>query len=246
MELMKHTAFTLPELLISMGSSSIILAALLLSSTSLTKTFSATESFSRTQSAQIRVIDSIAIDLRRAVKVGLTTAPGSNPASETNTLTKLSMDGVKTMSLIDGTFNPITRQPGGSRRPSNYLRLSIPDFYQSNDPASSMYRQLTTLITTGSAVKYGTAAGVATETTVEYRMQYQDRFASECIIRREAGVDRVIAAQCELIDVDITAYPNNTFTIETLFIPTFSNARSRSSARITSSDRVMLRNSRID
>ncbi len=243
---MNRNAFTLSELLVAMGASSIVLAALLLSTISLTKTFRATELYSRAQSAQIRIIDSVAMDLRRSVKVGVTTAPGSDPGAAANTYAKLSFGGLEEMSVIDGTFNAVTLQPNSATLPSTYLTLTIPAYYLSNDPAAATYRQLTTLISTGSSVRYGTVAGPVADITVQYRRQYDASYRSECVIRREAGVDRVIADQCDLIDLDIKAFEYNTFTINTWFIPTFSNLKTRSPARITSSDRVMLRNPRTD
>jgi hypothetical protein len=59
-------------------------------------------------------------------------------------------------------------------------------------------------------------------------------------------VDRVIAEKAEMMDLDITAQSNNTFKIDAWFTPTWRGRQQTNQARVTSSDRVMLRNPRID
>jgi hypothetical protein len=122
----------------------------------------------------------------------------------------------------------------------------MPRFYQDNTPGSAAFRDPMTLTTNGRLVKYGTSAGPSTDVTVEYRQAFVPRHGSECYIRREDGVDRVIADRTELIDLDIEAQADETFIVLSWFTPTFSRDGHRSRARVTSSDRVMLRNLRID
>ena len=105
---------------------------------------------------------------------------------------------------------------------------------------------MTTLISTGRAVRYGTSAGVAADTTVQYRKAYVATYGSECFVRREEGVDRVIVEKAELINVSLIAQADGTFVISSSVTPTFSNRRSQTAVRRTSSDRVMLRNPRKD
>ena len=248
--LKRNVAFTAAELLVAMATSSIVLAGLFVATTSLTKTLTAIERYSRSQAAQNRLIDSVAIDLRRAVGVSITTAPGSNPSSPANTTVKFAYNPanprLNTKTIQDGSYDPVTNLVGGKSTASTYLNLTLPGFYQSNSPASKLYREPMTLITSGNAVRYGTKAGVAADITVQYRKEYVTEFGSECYVRREAGVDRVIVEKAEAMDLDITAQANNSFVVDAWFVPTFKYSRSASTARVTSSDRVMLRNPRKD
>jgi Tfp pilus assembly protein PilW len=59
-------AFTLVEMLMSLSCGTIILAAVVAASVSLQRTFSLVESYSGTESDQVRVLDYIAMDSRRA------------------------------------------------------------------------------------------------------------------------------------------------------------------------------------
>jgi prepilin-type N-terminal cleavage/methylation domain-containing protein len=212
---------TIAEVLIAMSASTIVLGGLLVATASLSRTFRATETYSRSQAAQVRLIDSVAIDLRRAVAVSTT------------------------------FLSPLTFQAGaapGSRsqmiNDQNFLTLRIPGFYRSNTRNDANFRNVTTLLSTGRSVRYGGLAGIAPPVTVQYRKSYLPAFGSQCFIRREAGVDQVIVEKGELIDLDITPEPSNSFTVETWFTAPYS--RGATSARVTSSDRVMLRNPRTD
>ena len=81
----RRHGFTLAELMIAIGASTLVFGSLLLVMTSLRQSFDATEKYSRAQAAQIRLIDAIGMDLRRAVAIGITTSTSSNPASTANT-----------------------------------------------------------------------------------------------------------------------------------------------------------------
>ena len=73
--------FSLAELLVSLGVTSLVMSALMVGVVSLGKSFRATELYSKSNSAQIRLIDAMAMDLRRAVAISITTSPDSNPTS---------------------------------------------------------------------------------------------------------------------------------------------------------------------
>ena len=186
------------------------------------------------------MIDTIAMDLRRAVAVTITTSPSSTPARK--------FASGSQMTIQDGTYNSVTDAVGTGTGPSVSLTLTIPGFYQSDDPNSLSYGNVTGLVSTGNAVRYGTSSGVAADITVQYFKAYRSQFGSECYIRRETSagvaVEKVVAEKAEYIDVDISAESDTVFVVSTWFVPTFSNAGTRSTARITSSDRVLLRNPR--
>jgi type II secretory pathway pseudopilin PulG len=245
-----ENGFTLAEVVVALGASTIVMGALFLSITSLSRTFNATESYSRAQAAQIRLIDAVALDLRRSTGVAITTAPTSNPAAASNTTVRFAYtptsSTANTVTVWDGTYDYIKDVVGGGSGASTYLTLTIPGIYRSANPLSADYRNVTTLISTGRAVRYGTSAGVIPDVTVQYRRAYVPKYGAECYIRREAGVDQVIAEKADYMDLDVMAQEDGSFVVDAWFTPTFSNARARGNARVTSSDRVMLRNPRRD
>ncbi len=242
--------FTLVELIIALGASSIVLGALSLATVGLARSFNAMERHSREQAASVRVMDAVAMDLRRATGVAITTSSTSNPSAAANTTAKFAYvagnatANVKT--ILDGTFDPVNNRVGGRTNPSTYLTLTLPGYYQGNNPSAAGYRSPTTLTVSGGALRYGTSAGPAADVTVQYRKAYHSTYGSECLIRREAGVDRVIAERVEYLDVTLTAQSENVFLLQTTFIPTFSTARTATAQRVAASDRVMLRNPRRD
>ena len=242
----RRAGFTLPELSVAIAASTIVLGSLMLAMMSLSRSFDATEKYARAHAAQVRLIDSIAMDLRRATAISITTSANSNPNSAANTSAKFSYSASNTMTILDGTYDAVNNRIRGSTNPSTYLTLTIPGYYKNNDPASTDYRNVTTLISTGRAVRYGTSAGVAADTTVQYRKAYVGTYGTECFVRREEGVDRFIVEHAELINVNIIAQSDGTFVINDSVTPTFSNRGSRTTIREMSSDRVMLRNPRKD
>ena len=242
--------FTLAETMVALAASSIIMGSLLVAATSLRRTFSATEAYSRAQAAQIRLIDAVAMDLRRSTGVAITTAPTSNPAATGNTTVRFAYAGgaasANTVTVQDGTYDSVKEVAGGGTGPSKYLTLTLPGFYQSQSSTSVDFRKVTTLISTGRAVRYGTSAGVAADVTVQYRKAYLSGYGGECYIRRESGVDQVVVEKADYMDLDLIAEADGSFVVDAWYTPTYSNAGKRSNARVTSSDRVMLRNPRRD
>lgn len=242
--------FTLTEVMVAMTVSTVVAGALMLSLTALSRTFTATEAYSRAQAAQIRLIDSVAMDLRRAIGVAITTAPTSNPALASNTTVRFAYNSASpaanTMTVRNGKYDYVNERIGTGTGPSTYLTLTLPGFYQNQSASSANFRKVTTLISTGRAVRYGTSAGVGADVTVQYRRAYVPTYNAECYIRRESGVDQVIAEKANYMDLDVMAQADSSFVVDAWFTPTFSNARERGITRVTSSDRVMLRNPRRD
>jgi type II secretory pathway component PulJ len=70
----RHTSrgFTLVEMMMSVSCGTFILAAVIAATISLQKSFAATESYSGAESDQLRVLDYIAMDCRRATSVSVT------------------------------------------------------------------------------------------------------------------------------------------------------------------------------
>ena len=242
--------FTVAELLVAVAASSIILAALLTASIALIRSFDAMETYTRNQTASSRLMDAVAMDLRRAVGVSATTSATSNPAAAGNVTARFAYSTAGAASNIktvfDGTYDPVNNLVGGRSNPSTYLTLTLPGYYQGNNPAVAAYRSPMTLISFSGGVRYGTSAGQAADVTVQYRKAYHGTYRSECFIRREGGVDRILAERAENLDLTITAQADNVFLVETSFIPTFSSARTATTRRVAGADRVMLRNPRKD
>jgi type II secretory pathway component PulJ len=69
----KHLAFTLAEMLVSIGCGVLILAAVVAAGVSLQRSYAAIEAYSNTESDQLRVLDYIAMDCRRATTATVTT-----------------------------------------------------------------------------------------------------------------------------------------------------------------------------
>src|SRR5678815_4940017 len=121
--------FSLAELLVSLGVTSLVMSALMVAVVSLGKSFKATELYSKSNSAQIRLIDAIAMDLRRAVAISITTSPSSSPNAAWNTSTRFAYSATSPaqniQSIRDGTFDPVTLRVFGASAPSTYLTLQI-------------------------------------------------------------------------------------------------------------------------
>ena len=73
----KETAFTVAEMLVALAASTIILAAVVLAGVSLQRSFAATENYSNSEGDQLRVMDYIAMDCRRAVSASVDSNSGT-------------------------------------------------------------------------------------------------------------------------------------------------------------------------
>ncbi len=67
-----RTGFTLVEMIVSVGCGSLILAALMAASVGLQRSFAAVEGYSMAEGNQLRVLDYIAMDCRRALSATVT------------------------------------------------------------------------------------------------------------------------------------------------------------------------------
>jgi prepilin-type N-terminal cleavage/methylation domain-containing protein len=83
---LKRLAFTLPEMSIALAASSVLFGATLTSSTSLQKSFNAIDNYFGTHMQQIRIVDYLSRDVKRALIV-TTVAPVDHPDLQTVTIT---------------------------------------------------------------------------------------------------------------------------------------------------------------
>ena len=108
----RAAGFTLAELLVSVTITGIILGVLVLAGAGINRRLWATERFFNEVGDENRMMDSVAMDLRRAVRVSLLNGSTSTPIKDTL-----------------GTYYSINS--------SNTLVISIPDYYGSNTPDNS-------------------------------------------------------------------------------------------------------------
>jgi hypothetical protein len=94
--------FTLIELMTSVGCGSFILAAVVAAGVSLQKSYTAFEGYSNAESDQLRVLDYIAMDCRRATNASITTATVNNGA-ENITVNQLVLTVPAYYSAVDST-----------------------------------------------------------------------------------------------------------------------------------------------
>ena len=69
----KYLGFTLAEMIVSVGCGALILAAVVAAGVSLQRSYAAVEAYSNTEGDQLRVLDYIAMDCRRATSAAVTT-----------------------------------------------------------------------------------------------------------------------------------------------------------------------------
>lgn len=107
---------TLVELLVSTAAAAVILAALIAASFSIQRSIASTNQLVANTTGQSRILDYVAQDLRRALRVGI---------------------------LTGGTNVPLRAQQGVAITDAHVLTVDIPDYYASNTPdnaAGSPYK----------------------------------------------------------------------------------------------------------
>lgn len=105
--------FTLIEMVTSLGCGSFILAAVIAAGVSLQKSYAAFEGYSTVEGDQLRVLDYIAMDCRRATSANVTTTTVSNGA-ENITVNQLILTLPAYYSSIDNSAVPNTPVLGAS------------------------------------------------------------------------------------------------------------------------------------
>ncbi len=229
---LRLAGFSLTELLIAAAISLAMMTAVMMVTVHMRWSFEATEIFSKSQADQIRLIDSVSRDLRNAVSVGINST--DNPVTE---------DSVNQSNTIGG---------------GTLLVLQVPNRFKSNDPAAAAYRQAQTLYADEDArVWYGDASGSSGYLTVTYRKEARGGgLPGYQYVRSENGIEEVIATdERNRMDLDVslvsdgsTAGNNRVFVTECWFAGPFRWPPwdKTTNARVTSSDRILLRNPRID
>jgi len=136
------TGFTLVEMMVSLGCGSLILAALMAGSVALQRSFAAVEGYSTTEGNQLRVLDYIAMDCRRAIPgvVPNSSIPTPSVASNTLTLTVAGYykpNGTAFAPTFDSTTGAIQYNGGTSTTYTIQYSQSGSNFVRTVGPTSS-------------------------------------------------------------------------------------------------------------
>jgi hypothetical protein len=219
-------------LLVAAVSCSLILGSILFATIHLRTTYEGTDRFSKSQADQMRLIDYIARDLRNAVSVGVNSV--DNPMMSTS-------NRVLTIS------------------PSDSLVLRVPRYYKASDPNDAEYDVEFGLYSYGTGVAYGDNSGPAGYSTIVYSKEVttSGNVTFHKFVRTEDGVrEEIVSDPKDQIDLDITVVTSGipAGTVDRVFIVEawfagqlkWMGGYGSNVARVTSSDRILLRNPRID
>jgi Tfp pilus assembly protein PilW len=130
-------AFTLVEMILSVGCGSLILAAVVTAGVCLQRSFAAVEGYSTAESDQLRVLDYIAMDCRRAIGGSINTLSNGTPGT-------LTTPAVSNGSWSGGNWVPNASGPAT-------LILSVPAYYDSSG------NPVLPTINSSNGIQYGTA-----------------------------------------------------------------------------------------
>lgn len=209
-------AFTIAELMIAMGFSIVIIAALTLSAIQLQKSLYASENFASSYADQRRLIDYIGRDLRRSIGVAV-----RNPAGIETPLTTETVDIGDGFSLI----------------------LKLPGYYKSNVPGDPQFDKPLAVIKATDGVDYGTGVVHAPAVTVSFRKEMRPEEKSVCFVRQEAGNTAVIVRRAEELSLRVTmSREGKSCTLAVSFAASYSRAK----PKVFTYDEVFLRNIRLD
>jgi hypothetical protein len=173
----KTMAFTLAEMLISMGASVIILGGLMMGSIALQKSLVGSQRYAESYSDQRRLIDFIARDLRRSVAVAATDGGGIRRDLTSGTV------------LISGSAS---------------LILSLPGYYRSNLKGAADFDQSLDIVGTEERLDYGSSDGLAPVVEVSFRKDFVAAEGCICFVRKEAGVDEVVVRAADNLFIEVT------------------------------------------
>ena len=136
----REAGFTLPELLVGTAAAGIILLGLVLGSIALQRSYAATDQYATAQDSELRVMDYITRDLRRAMSVTVTNN------------TQVSVVVPDYYNNYDSTGNPNVRDPTVNSQPLDPVITSGSPVYGTNpltityyvdpNPQSSTYQSL--------------------------------------------------------------------------------------------------------
>jgi len=210
----RQSAFTLGEMMIGLAGSVIVIGALLFGSIGLQKSLHASELYAAYQADQRRILDYLSRDLRRSI--GIASAS--------------TMSGSSATPLAAGAITVESQTA---------LVLTLPAYYQGNEPGANNYDQPLPVMAAGDEVGYGTAAGLAPGVIVIFRKEYIASVGSVCFVRQEAGAKSVIVHHADNLHLQVTVSADGASCVVEV---SFQSPYSGVAPLVTTYDSVMLRN----
>ncbi len=212
----RQHGFSLAEVLIAMVASVFVVGGLFMGSLGLQKTSYNSERYATDQSNQRLLMDYIARDLRRAIGIATVTGGAGSVRLAAGS------------AVVENTTD---------------LVVTLPAYYKSNAPSDANFDQALPVIAAGDRVAYGDASGPSPSITVTFRKLFVGGEGCVCFVRQEAAAARVLVRRADDLHVRVSvASDGKSGGIETWFAATFSSAH----PTVTASDRVMIRNLRVD
>lgn len=166
-----EAAFTLVEALIAAGVASIVLGSLAIGSIALQNTFAAIEGFGSAQSDQMRALDYVIRDVRRAQSITVTTSPPVltlvvpdyiDPSSGLPLAPSISGDAITYGGTTTVTYSlsgsNLVRDQGGTRL---VVARTVTAFAPALDPADPNQKTVTADLTFASTLKWRSSPGTA-------------------------------------------------------------------------------------
>jgi len=209
--------FTLAEMMIALGGSVLVLAALLISSTQLQRALISSERYAMKQGDQRRLVDYLGRDLRRAV-------------------------GLRSTTNVNGSGG--TRLAAASVTVENgvFLAVTLPAYYQSESIDDDTYDEALPVVVADNYVDYGTSAGHAPAVLVVFRKEYVDSERAVCFLRLEGDSQIVILRSAGDMHLQVTLSEDGRVCgIEVAYTPV-----AGLSPKVTTHEQVLMRNIRID
>jgi len=207
-----RAAFTLAEMLISLGASVVVIGGLLAGSIGIQRTLHNSEVFSAHYSNSRRIVDCVARDLRRAIAINIADSSGATVSA-----------AGRDVELSD----------------SASAVFILPGYYRSNAPGNPSYDEPLPVVNTTAGPTYGSGGSAAPRVTVSFRKFYVAREGSVCLVREEDGARQTIVRSAEHLHVALHFTDDaRGCTVEAWFRSPFSGYR----RDVATSDRVMLRN----
>jgi hypothetical protein len=162
-----QASFTLSEMIVSIGASVVVIGGLLAGCIGLQKALLENERRVGHYSDQRRLIDYVARDLRRALSISVQDAAGTRGVAG------------EVLTLDEGST----------------LVLTLPGYYESEDPAESAYDDPLPVRHYSNGADYGTAMTPASPLTVTYQKISNGSMVS--FIRQEGARQQLVAPQAE-------------------------------------------------
>jgi Tfp pilus assembly protein PilV len=212
------SGFTLAEMIIAMGGTTVIVGALLFSSVELQRSLHASESYASHQSDQRRLLDCLSRDMRRSI-------------------------GVATTTTLNGSTGTRLANATATIEDNTALLLTLPGYYQSNTPTDTNFDQPLSVVTANNYVDYGSGTEHAPGVPVVFRKEYIVDEGCVCFVRIEGDSQSIVVKHAENFHLTVTMSADGcSGTVQVTYL----SPRAGSKTLITMRDEILLRNIRLD